>query len=315
MDKKTGILLFLFKTIAVVLILSCFNYLIIPLAIQHDYIIAQNYDIVYEYKNDVLLNDSFYKLTDILSYKNSNGLKSEILMQKPVKYSDCTPFKYTDYLEKNEIVITRNIADVLDLHTGDEFEFYNPIFSCYYDCVIKDILPVAYGFYENAVDRHMGVIIVGYNKEIASLVQMSSVLMAKYSYATSNAGIVLKKSHDNKTILSNTVKDIISYFISGTFIILIIGYVFWRLYSHYGLEIVKRMYIMGSQKKNMIKEIQYAYMVPFVISDVLGSLIVCSISILLFRFVPLWVSIPMIIDVIMICLYTYRSIVNVRKEN
>ncbi|MBR4341884.1 MAG: hypothetical protein IKP88_04080 [Lachnospiraceae bacterium] len=315
MDKKVVIILFVLKVIVVFGVLCFFNYLIAPLILQHDTVEAQKYDIIYEYKNDLVLDDSFYILTNILTFDKKNGLKSEILMQKPVEYSEHAPFGYTKILNEKEIVITQNLASELDVYNGDILEFHNPVFDLYYNYVITGILPVSYGLYENNVDRKMGVIIVGYDKDIASLVQLDSVLMADYSYAAGNTGMILKESHNNEIIIDDTAQGIIRYILAGVILIIGIGYVFWRLYYYYGIEIVKRMFTMGSTRKNMIRKIKFAYKIPNLISDSLIFLTVSCMSILSFRFIPLWVLVPIIMDAILICFFTHRSIAAVRKEN
>lgn len=315
MDKKAGFVLFVLKTVVELLVLICFNHLISPLALQHDFIASQKYDIVYEYKNDVLLDDSFYILTNILSYDKKNGQKNEILMQKPVEYTDYAPFGYKKKLKENEIIISRNIADALSVKVGDYIEFHNPIFDLYYKYIIADVLPVSYGLYESEVDRDMGVIVVGYNEDIGTLVQMDSVLMTDYSFAAGNSGIVLKESHNIESILKSVTKDIVFYLLGGVIILVIIGYVVWRLYCYYGIEIIKRMYIMGSSKKKMTKDIKSSYKYPSFISDVLALLSVSCLSFFTFQFIPLWVLVPIVVDILVVCFLTFRSIAIVRREN
>lgn len=273
MDKRIKYGLVLIESVVLLCVLLVMGGATLPIYQQYNNLNKQKYDMVYQYSNDVDFVDSYYMLDGVLAYKRGKGFKAEMLMQKATEYSSVAPFGLVDSLEKNEIVVTENILDLIGKNVGDTVEFYNPIYDLYVDYVIADKVDSVFGLYEDNVNAEFGVVILGYDETIPEMANLKSVLFATDSLKASETGMDLDWSYNK----SETAKSIMEEYVIRVLVIIValvlLLFAFLVAYVVFAYPRLAKMYRMGSSQKTLKVFIKNNYFIPNVIATVISSIL------------------------------------------
>lgn len=272
MDKKIKCGLVLIESVIFLWVLFVMGGSALPIYQQYDKLNSQQYDMVYQYSNEMDISDSFYALDGVLTYKKGKGFKAEMLMQKPTQYSSVVSFDVTDSLEKDEIVLTENILDSIGKSVGDTIELYNPIYDSYVEYRIADKLESIYGLYENNVNKQFGVAIFGYDKTIPEMTKLKSILFAFDDLKVGETGMALDWSFDKSKVLSGLLYALIVKAIIIILTILFLIILFMIAYIGFSYSRLAKMYRIGASQQIINRYVSNNYLMPNVLA-VLMSII------------------------------------------
>ncbi len=255
---------------------------ILPTFRQYLYLMKQSYSYAYEYDNDVVLNDSYYLLNGTLVYKSNGGSKAELLMQKNVEYSSCSPYSELPAMGEKEIAVSENLLSREQLSIGDCITIYNPLHEGNENYVITHVIDENYGVLTQTIDYSYGVIVLGQESEVISNYSLSSVVFAGDGFSASSNQLSLENLYSREDLLSYCKMQICKFFL----IIVVIQLVVQLLSFAVG-----RVFYSQRLRKHMVEGASLNLLYGFVFSNLVS---VSGVAIILAFLVNFGIMVAMI---------------------
>ena len=243
----------------------------------------EEYEYVYTASGAVGTDDYLFgtgKFSFALSEDLSYGVYADILMLLAgTEYTDLAPLGGELSLGERECAVSENIAALHSLRPGDVIYSRHRVTGNVAGYVIKSILPPAYGMMKADPSGGMGVIIVGYDEEFASLVKCEYIgVTTEYPGDVTRAAGVGLTDYLSKSELEGEL--MVSLCISQLILALLVSLVSLSgmiVHSRYQKIYYTRLALCGMPAAELKMAELVDYLAPVVISNLLSAVVACAI--------------------------------------
>jgi len=206
-------------------------------------------DYVCSYYGDSDFDNDFYYMNKTLSLEHNNKkIFAELLMYKVDKSYTISPFKNYQSIKKDEIVISKNVADLYNLKKGDALTLSSALNGDLLKYYVKDVIRPIYCFTEEFFVEDRGIIILGCSPEF---VESNNLSLAFISDAEGLNMINLKKitsiELSKRSINKDTFFDSIVILGISCFIFLVYLFLFEIVFS----SRIRKQIIFGASVKTI----------------------------------------------------------------
>lgn len=274
----------LFFTLIIILTFSLLTRGLVFDEMQYKTVSSKYYDYIVESSNNNYYKNSYYKINSLVTCENLEGeiIHSNAYMDLECLYDEKSPL-FSDELEDREIIISKKIANKLEVDIGSFIYLHLFIYNTKVEYKIIDIIEYVDDYYDFEDDDDFSVFKIGYNPTIISGISghyvsfLSNDEMKDYYDKNISHSNIYQINSELDVLLTNIILFNALLFVS--YVSLCIAYV---IFSKRKIDIELRKYFINGygykQTKNMAFLDYSIWIIVPIISTIIVFGLLCSFS-------------------------------------